>query len=282
VGREALRIGAFGTVAQKGAAATLLPTMTTASQRRARKTRRPDPVLPRHRRPEPAPPSRWRGFVGLPLISAIAAIGGALLIAVAVVTGSRAVPSAAPASQNAPVAGHFAGLPTNGYVLGRATAPVTIDLYEDFQCPACRRWGESIFPTLAANELASGEAKLVFHNFPFIGPESMIAARAAHAAVRQGQFWDLWHALYANQGPENAGTITTVGITDVAAGLGMDRARFSADMASSGAGMAIDASVADAHRLNVDSTPTLVVNGQKMVGASYAELAATIANAASN
>lgn len=253
--------------------------MTTANQRRARNRRRPDSVLPRSHRTQPVAQPR-RGLIGLPLISGIAAIGGVLLIAVAVVTGNRAAPSAAPATQDAPVAGQFGGLPASGYVLGRADAPVTIDLYEDFQCPACRRWGESVFPQLAVNELASGKAKLVFHNFPFIGQESMIAARAAHAAARQGQFWDLWHALYANQGPENAGTITTAGITNLAARLGMDAAKFGADMASSGAGMAVDASIADAHRLNVESTPTLIVAGNLLVGASYPELAAAIADAA--
>src|SRR5262245_10762869 len=125
--------------------------MTSASQRRARKTRRPDPVLPRSRRPQPAAPPRRR-LVGLPLISGMAAIAGVLLIAFAILTGNRAVSSAAPASQNAPVSGHFAGLPTNGYVLGTPTAPVTIDLYEDFQCPACRNWGATVFPTLAQHE----------------------------------------------------------------------------------------------------------------------------------
>jgi len=253
--------------------------MTTANQRRARNRRRPDPVLPRRHRPQPVEPTRGRLF-SLPLISAIAAVGGALLIAVAVITGGRAQPAAGPASQGAPVAGLFAGLPSSGYVLGKADAPVTIDLYEDFQCPACRRWGESVFPSLARGELASGRARLVFHNFPFIGPESMIAARAGHAAAKQGQFWDLWSALYANQGPENAGTITAAKLTDLAGALGMDPARFASDMASSGAGMAVNASVADARRLNVDSTPTLVVGGRPLLGASYAELSAAIANAA--
>jgi protein-disulfide isomerase len=254
--------------------------MTTASQRRARKSRRPDPVLPRSRRPRPVAQSRRSRLLSLPVISAVAAIGGALLITVAVLTGGRAGPSAPPVSQNAPVAGRFAGLPATGYVLGRADAPVTIDLYEDFQCPACERWGASVFPTLARNEIANGQAKIVFHNFPFIGPESLLAARAAEAASRQGQFWDLWSALYANQGPENAGTITPARLTDVAAALGMDTAKFTSDMNSSGAGMAVDASIADAHRVGVDSTPTLVVGGKKLVGASYPELAAAIANAA--
>lgn len=251
--------------------------MTTTSQRRARNRRRPDPVLPRRRRAEPVRSPRGR-IPPLPLISAIAVIGGALLIAVAVV-GGGARPVEAPASQVATVAGRFTGLPASGYALGRADAPLTIDLYEDFQCPACRRWGETVFPSLAANELADGRARLVFHDFAFIGPESMAAARAGQAAARQNRFWDLWAALYASQGPENAGTITSARLMAMAGSLGMDTTRFGADMGSSGAGMAVDASTADGHRLGIDSTPTLVVGGRRLVGASYVELAAAIADA---
>jgi protein-disulfide isomerase len=254
-----------------------LPAMTTASQRRARSRRRPDAVLPRRRREEPVRPPRSR-TIALPLISAIALIGGALLIVMAVV-GGGARPVEGPASKGASVAGSFSGLPASGYALGRADAPVTIDLYEDFQCPACRRWGETVFPALATNELADGRARLVFHDFAFIGPESMAAARAGQAAARQNRFWDLWAALYASQGPENGGTITASGLTALAGSLRMDTAKFAADMGSSGAGMAVDASIADGHRLGVDSTPTLVVGGRRLVGASYAELAAAIADA---
>ena len=50
-------------------------------------------------------------------------------------------------------------------------------------------------------------------------------------------------------------------------------------MASEGAGIAVEASIADAHRLGVDSTPTLIVAGRRLVGASYQELSAAIADA---
>jgi len=256
--------------------------MTTASQRRSRNRRRPDPVLPRRRRPEPVAPPRRSRLVGLPLISGIAAIGGILLIAVAVVTGGGRGAVEGPASQGAPVAGRFSGLPAAGYVLGRADAPVTIDLYEDFQCPACRRWGQAVFPALAANELATGRARLVFHNFAFIGPESLTAAEGAYAAARQGRFWDFWAALYANQGPENGGSITPARLTALATGLGMNGQRFGSEMRSHDAEVAVGAAIADARRLGVDSTPTLVVDGRRLVGASYEELSAAIADAAAN
>jgi protein-disulfide isomerase len=220
--------------------------------------------------------SRW---LGLPLITGIAVIGGAVLIAFAVAGGDRTQPVEGPASQGAPVAGAFAGLAADGYVLGRPDAPVTIDLYEDFQCPACRRWGEQVFPALAAKELASGQARLVFHDFAFIGPESMAAAKAGQAAARQDRFWSLWAAIYANQGRENSGALNVERLTDIARTVGLDVERFKADMASSGAAMAVDASIADAQRLGVESTPTVIIGGRHLVGASYAEIAAAVADA---
>jgi protein-disulfide isomerase len=209
-------------------------------------------------------------------ISAIALGGGALLIALALVLR----PGAGVAPSGSPGTGTVADLPTDGYTLGRADAPVTIDLYEDFQCPACRQWGSAVFPSLAANELANGRAKLVFHDYPFIGPESYVAAQAGQAAARQDRFWDLWAAIYANQGAENGGALVRERLVRLARAQGLDMDRFVADMDPSVAGPAIDASLADAGRIGIRSTPTLVVDGRLLVGASYAAVAAAVADAA--
>lgn len=257
----------------------ILRRMTTSSKRRARNRRGTQTVA--HRRGDP-PAGRpmLRSVRVLPLISGIAIVGGALLIAAAVVTGGRPQQTGGGESQGVPMGNVFGGAVTHGYVLGDADAPVTIDLYEDFQCPACRRWGEVVFSSLAANEVATGRAKLVFHDFPFIGSESFAAARAGYAAARQDRFWDLWVALYANQGPENAGTLTTDRLTELARGAGLSIDRFTTDMASPASAAAVDEAIAHARRLGVDSTPTVVVAGRRMVGASYDEIAAAIADAA--
>jgi protein-disulfide isomerase len=180
------------------------------------------------------------------------------------------------------VEGTFSGLPTDGFTLGRADAQVTIDLYEDFQCPACRRWGETTFRSLLDNELRSGSAKLVFHDFAFIGPESLTAARAGQAAARQGRFWDMWATIYANQGPENSGALGASRLTEMARGLGLDVNRFTTDIAIGVSGPAVDASNAAARELGVNSTPTIAVNGRLMIGATYDEIAAAVADAASD
>ncbi len=229
----------------------------------------------RGRRAAPPPPAPRRPST-LVLVSALALAAGVLLIAVAV--ASR--PSSA-APSGSPVVSAVANLPTDGYTLGRADAPVTIDLYEDFQCPACARWGTTVFPSLAAGELASGRAKLVFHDLAFIGPESFVAAGAGQAAARQDRFWDMWATIYANQGAENSGALVKERLVEMARAHGLDMTRFEADMDPSVYGPAVNASIADAARIGVQSTPTLVIGGQLMVGATYAEVAAAIAAAAS-
>lgn len=216
------------------------------------------------------------------MISGIALVAGAGIIAVAMLVAARPGPTSVPASLAPPVAGMFAGVATNGFALGRADAPVTIDLYEDFQCPACKRWGETVFPELAANELKQGQARIVFHDFAFLGPESLIAARAGHAAANQGRFWDLWAAIYAAQGPENSGALNQAKLVELARGLGLDIDQFTADMAVAAAGPAVDASIARAHELGVNSTPTIIVDGRLLVGAGYEDIAAAVANAAAN
>ena len=216
------------------------------------------------------------------MISAIAVLAGAAIIALAVFVAGRPGAPSAPGSLPPAIAGTFSDLPTDGFALGRADAPVTIDLYEDFQCPACKRWGEAVFPTLAANELADGRARIVFHDFAFIGPESLTAARAGHAAERQGRFWDMWAVIYAGQGAENSGALSQSRLVDMARNLGLDVERFTADMSVASAGPAVDASIARARELGVNSTPTVVVNGRLLVGAGYDEIAAAVADAASS
>ncbi len=225
-------------------------------------------------RTAPPPTRRWPST--LVVVSALALTGGVLLIALAMAL--RPAPPTVPTGSA--VSAAFGNLPTHGYTLGQADAPVTIDLYEDFQCPACRNWGASVFPSLVANELATGKAKLVFHDYPFIGPESYMAAQAGQAAARQDRFWDMWSTIYANQGAENSGALARERLLRMARAQGLDMDRFVADMDSSSTSSAIEASAADAQRIGIQSTPSLVVDGRILVGASYADVAAAVAGAA--
>jgi protein-disulfide isomerase len=214
--------------------------------------------------------------VGLGTLTIIGLVGGLIAIALAVVLGGQ---GKAPASSVAIVRAP-AGVPGHGFTLGRPDAAVTIDLFEDFQCPACESWGRGVFPRLVQNELADGTVRIVFHNLAFIGPESVAAAHAGYAAQQQGRFWDMWSTLYANQGRENGGAFSRTRLVDMGNGLGLDVARFEADMGSAGAQAALAASIAEADAARVSSTPTLVIAGEAHTGVvPYPEIAAAIAAA---
>jgi len=218
--------------------------------------------------------------LGLGFLSVLGLLGGLAVVVFAIVFGVRPTPTPTETAVVA-IAGVPAGLDANGLVLGSADAPVTVDLFEDFQCPACRAWGRNVFPSLASAELTQGTVKIVFHDMAFLGPESTDAGRAAHAAAQQGRFWDMWATLYENQGRENSGAFTRARLILMADRLGLDVARFVADMDSSAAQAAIDTSRAEASRAGVTSTPTLIVDGQPFVGVQpYSDLAAAIATAA--
>jgi protein-disulfide isomerase len=214
-------------------------------------------------------------------LSVLALVAGLAVVVLAIVLGTRPPPSSAERPAAVTVGHAPVGIPADRLVLGRVDAPVTIDLYEDFQCPACEAWGRTVFPSLATNELRTGIVKVVFHDMAFLGRESTDAGRAAYAAARQGRFWDMWATLYANQGRENSGAFSRARLMAMAGELDLDVARFETDMDSPAALASIDASRNEAGRAGVTSTPTMIVKGQRLEGlGSYEDLAAAIAGAA--
>jgi len=225
------------------------------------------------RRAEHGRAAREPRRIGIGFVSVLGLAGGALLIGGILVFGAPSKP----VTSDIVVAAAPAGIPSAGYVLGNAAAPVMIDLYEDFQCPACEQWGRTVFPSLVRNELAAGTVRIAYHGFAFIGPESRDAGRAAWAAGQQGRFWDMWATLYANQGlHENGGAFDRVRLVAMADALGLDAGRFARDLDSTAATAFVSNGVADATRAGVTSTPTLIIAGKVLTGAGYADVAAAI------
>ncbi|HLO17360.1 MAG TPA: thioredoxin domain-containing protein, partial [Anaerolineales bacterium] len=117
----------------------------------------------------------------------------------------------------------------NGLSLGDASAPATIDVFEDFQCPACQFFTQSVEPLVIQNLVSTGKAHYVFHNYPFIdgngasnGGESDQAANAAMCANEQGKFWEMHATLYANWNGENQGNFSDRRLQAMAESIGLD------------------------------------------------------------
>lgn len=178
-----------------------------------------------------------------------------------------------------------ASLPdADGLTLGDTNAPVTIDIYEDFQCPACRRFTENTEPLVIQNLVATGKARYVFHHYPFLDGngvgtigESDQAANAAMCANEQDKFWDMHSTLYANWNGENQGAFNNRRLQAMAESLGLDMDAFNSCFNANKYETEIKADYDLGQQMGVQGTPTVFVNGSR-VGqtnsvASYQEIA---------
>lgn len=152
-------------------------------------------------------------------------------------------------------------------VLGDAKAPVTIVEYSDFECPVCRSLHDAMRGILSNY---AGKIRVVFKDFPLeqIHPWARTAAIAGRCAYQQKPeaFWKMYDLIYDNQeiiSAENAWGK----MVDYASQSGLNTDALKACMASPEAAAAVNASHANGETLEITSTPTVFVNGRRMVGA---------------
>jgi len=174
----------------------------------------------------------------------------------------------------------------DGESLGRADAPVVIEIWGDFQCPVCGRLAKEQLPRLVADFVLDGRLRIVSRDIDILGlgaqNESEGAAVAARCAGAQGRYWQFHDLLFWNQGGENLGAFRSERLALMADRLGLDRAAWGACRADPAQAAAIRAETAAAAARGIASTPTLSINGQLSVGLprDYDQLAAVIASIA--
>jgi protein-disulfide isomerase len=155
----------------------------------------------------------------------------------------------------------YSGIPQTGTTLGRADAPVTISVYEDFQCPFCGRFSREVLPLLVREHVETGGAKVVSRPLTFLGEDSLEAARAALAAGEQDLYWEYHSLLFENQGAENSGYVTDEFLEGLARQVpGLDLGAWNGSRVGD-----LDPELEEARsraRLSgVEATPTVVVSG---------------------
>lgn len=161
----------------------------------------------------------------------------------------------------------LSGVPQQGMVLGDPSAKVTLLEFGDLQCPVCKGYSEEVLPQLIEGQVARGEAKIDFHNFTILGPDSTTAAAAAIAAGKQGRGWSFVELFYRNQGLEGTGYVTDAFLTAIAKGAGVpDIARWNEDRRSKRVLQQVAASTAEAERLGFTGTPSFAVRGPSTTG----------------
>ena len=181
-----------------------------------------------------------------------------------------------------------AALPdADGLSLGDPNAPATIDVFEDFQCPACQRFTQNTEPLIIQNLVATGRARYVFHNYPFlddgsVNKESEQAANAAMCANEQEKFWEMHSILYANMGAENMGGFSNRRLQAMGESLGLDMDAFNSCLDANKYEAEIQSDIDLAQQWGVSGTPTVFVNGQRVGPAGQVPSYEEIENAVSS
>ena len=161
-----------------------------------------------------------------------------------------------------------------GNLLGAEKADVVIELYSDFVCPLC--YIQNIMLHQAVKEFSN--VKVVHHNFPFdkecnpyitvnMHPNACFMSRGAIAARNQGNYWEMSSLLYEKQ-PQKMDDLLKL-----AEELNLNKDQFIKDCNSQATEREIESELKQANDLGLDATPTMFVNGDKIVGVKpYYEL----------
>ena len=169
-----------------------------------------------------------------------------------------------------------------GYTVpvGKASAPVTVTLYEDFICPFCGEF-EAATRSKVQSAVDAGKVKLRYHVLNFLprstttdyslraaNAEAVVLNAAGPTAAKK--FHDL---LYENQPQEGSAGLTDDQLVDYAVQAGASRSKASDGISNRTFEQWVKNGTNQASKSGVTATPTVKVNGKELSGPSVNELA---------
>jgi protein-disulfide isomerase len=210
------------------------------------------------------PTSRSPGILrlaSLGLTAGLVAVAGLVVLQRPPADGAIVVPSEVAARPTAAASGE-----ADDRVIGSPVAPVAIEVWSDYQCPACRAFAALVLPRVVTDLVDTGRARVVYHDYAFIGPESMAAAVGARCAAREHRFEAFHEIAFANQQGENQGAFAKERLVAMAEAAGLDTAAFDACLGESALAQQVAAETSVGVELGIQATPTIVVGSQQLRG----------------
>ncbi len=207
-------------------------------------------------------------------------LGGVVLAAAAVIAIAIAISSGGSsgssglqkgtqlAQTKAAVSQLQTGIPQSGAVLGKSTAPVTVDYYGDLECPVCKDFTlQGGWPQLLNTDVRQGRVKVVYRAFETAtrDPSTFQTQQvAALAAGKQSRFWDYMELFYRQQGQEGTSYVTDAFLTGIAQQIpGLDMAKWRTDRNDPALVSQVVADGNEGKAAGVTGTPTLIMEGPK-------------------
>jgi protein-disulfide isomerase len=141
---------------------------------------------------------------------------------------------------------------------GDKTAPVTVVVFTDYQCPSCA----AVHPVLDETLKNYGNrVRLVVRDFPLeMHAQARKAAEAANAAYAQGKYFEYIAVLFKNQSALDVDSLKRY-----ATEVGLDRAKFDAALDSGQYAAEVSNDIADGEAYGVQATPTIFINGVQLM-----------------
>ncbi len=145
-----------------------------------------------------------------------------------------------------------------GPAKGSAESLITIIEFSDFQCPYCKQARKSLEQLLASEP----GVRLIFKHLPLaIHPQAFRAAQAAVCAAEQGRFWPYHDRLF------DAADLSEAALQRHASEMGLNHRAFADCLQSENSRAAVLKDMEEAQQLNIQGTPTFVINGRLVTGA---------------
>jgi len=173
----------------------------------------------------------------------------------------------------------------DGRTVGNPDALVVVEVFEDFQCSACKNYTQTTEVELLSSDLiTNGQVYYIVRNFPFEDNYSAIkssdqAANASMCASGQNRYWDYHAMLYANQDASNATAFSDRRLIAFAEALGLDMSQFRSCFNGNDFETEILDDLARAQAYGITGTPSVFVNGKQITPGfvpSYEELVSEI------
>jgi protein-disulfide isomerase len=142
---------------------------------------------------------------------------------------------------------------------GNPGGDVTLVEFFDYNCPYCRMMA----PVMTEVEAADPQLRIVYKEFPILGPNSVFAAKAALAADKQGKYVAFHRALYQVRSP-----VDEAKVLEVAGTVGLDVGRMKTDMQDAAIEAQLEQTGKLAQALRITGTPGFVVGDQVTTGAT--------------
>lgn len=160
--------------------------------------------------------------------------------------------------------------PGNLFVEGNKNAKVKIVVFNDFQCPFCKRFHEETINNLRKDYVETGKIALYFRHYPLPFHHNAVkAAEAAECANEQNKFKDYQDTLFTKQTEweEKSEDEAFNLFISFAKDLSLNTDKFSTCLSEDKYKTAVEEDIKSAQEYGVSGTPTSFINGSKVVGA---------------